>query len=335
MTNINNEKINSDFENNSSDIKNKNGDESQSFYTKKRFIIPFILIVIAAVFAWKWYQAQLGFVSTDDAFIDADKLTVSSKILGRIISLNYDEGDTVKAGDIFAVLDSTDIYAQKNEAEALLFTSRGNINLEKVNLAKAQEDFDRAESLFKSYVISKEKYDNAFHSLEQAKARYELTKSGLKTAAARLNVIKVQLTNTVISSPLNGVIGKRWVMEGDVVQPGQPIYTVFDVNNVWVTADLEETKLASIENGNMVQITVDTYPDQKFAGKVYLMGSNTASQFSLIPPANASGNFTKITQRVPIRISIYPVDENGNRVNDKNIRLLPGMSVEIKIKLKD
>ncbi len=335
MANEDSEIKNSNNKKNNSDNGNKNGDESQSFYTKKRFIIPLILIIIAAVFAWRWYQAQLGFVSTDDAFIDADKLTVSSKILGRIISLNFDEGDTVKISDVFATLDSTDLYAQKNESEALLSASRENINLEKVNLEKAQEDFNRAELQYESNIISKEKVDNARHALDQAKAKYELAKSNLKTSTARLNVIKTQLTNTVISSPINGVIGKRWVLHGDVVQPGQPIYTVFDVNNVWVTADLEETKLASIQNGNKVQITVDTYPDQKFAGEVYLMGSNTASQFSLIPPANASGNFTKITQRVPIRISIYPVDENGNQVHDKNIRLLPGMSVEIKIKLEN
>ncbi|MDY0082562.1 MAG: HlyD family secretion protein [Ignavibacteriaceae bacterium] len=335
MANEDNEIKNSNNKLNNSDNGNKKGDESQSFYTKKRIIIPFIVIAIAAVFAWRWYQAQLGFVSTDDAFIDADKLTVSSKILGRIISLNFDEGDTVKISDVFATLDSTDMYAQKNESEALLSASRENINLEKVNLEKAQEDFNRAELQYESNIISKEKFDNARHALDQAKAKYELAKSNLKTSTARLNVIKTQLTNTVISSPINGVIGKRWVLRGDVVQPGQPIYTVFDVNNVWVTADLEETKLASIQNGNKVQITVDTYPDQKFAGEVYLMGSNTASQFSLIPPANASGNFTKITQRVPIRISIYPVDENGNQVHDKNIRLLPGMSVEIKIKLEN
>ncbi len=336
MANKDSEKQSAEIINNSADENENNGsDVSQSFYTKKRFIIPFILTAIVIVFAWRWYVAQLGYVSTDDAFIDANKLTVSSKILGRITALNYDEGDTVKIGDIFATLDSVDLYAQKNEAEALLFSSKENINLEKVNVAKAQEDFNRAESQYKSNIIPKEQFDNAFHALEQAKARYELAKSNLKTASARLNVIKTQLTNTVIYSPMNGVIGKRWVLQGDVVQPGQPIYTVFDVNNVWVTADLEETKLGSIENGNKVQITVDTYPDQKFAGEVYLMGSNTASQFSLIPPANASGNFTKITQRVPIRISIYPVDENGNQIHDKNIRLLPGMSVEIKIKLKD
>jgi membrane fusion protein (multidrug efflux system) len=311
----------------------KNGDESQSFYTKKRFIIPIVVIAIAAVFAWRWYQAQLGFVTTDDAFIDANKLTVSSKILGRITSLNYDEGDTVKLGEVIVRLDSTDLYAQRNESEASLSYSKENINLEKVNLDKAQEDFNRAESQYKSNIIPKEQYDNARHALEQAKARYELSKSNIKTSAARLNVIKTQLSNTIISSPMNGVIGKRWVLKGDIVQPGQPIYTVFDLKNIWVTADLEETKLGSIKNGDKVEIFIDAYPDQKFTGEVYLIGSNTASQFSLIPPANASGNFTKVTQRVPIKISIQPVDDNGNPVRNKNINLLPGMSAEIQIKI--
>ena len=311
----------------------KNGEESQSFYTKKRFIIPIIVIAIAAVFAWRWYQAQLGFVTTDDAFIDANKLTVSSKILGRITSLNYDEGDTVKLGEVIVRLDSTDLYAQRNESEASLSYSKENINLEKINLDKAQEDFNRAESQYKSNIIPKEQYDNARHALEQAKARYELSKSNIKTSAARLNVIKTQLSNTIISSPMNGVIGKRWVLKGDIVQPGQPIYTVFDLKNIWVTADLEETKLGSIKNGDKVEIFIDAYPDQKFAGEVYLIGSNTASQFSLIPPANASGNFTKVTQRVPIKISIQPVDDNGNPVRNKNINLLPGMSAEIQIKI--
>ena len=311
----------------------KNGDESQSFYTKKRFIIPIVVIAIAAVFAWRWYQAQLGFVTTDDAFVDANKLTVSSKILGRITSLNYDEGDTIKLGEVIVRLDSTDLYAQRNESEASLSYSKENINLEKVNLDKAQEDFNRAESQYKSNIIPKEQYDNARHALEQAKARYELSKSNIKTSAARLNVIKTQLSNTIISSPMNGVIGKRWVLKGDIVQPGQPIYTVFDLKNIWVTADLEETKLGSIKNGDKVEIFIDAYPDQKFAGEVYLIGSNTASQFSLIPPANASGNFTKVTQRVPIKISIQPVDDNGNPVRNKNINLLPGMSAEIQIKI--
>jgi membrane fusion protein (multidrug efflux system) len=331
---------NKDRDNEKSDMKNdntamENGDNSQKFYKQKRIIIPAIILIIAAVVALKWYQSRLGYVSTDDAFIDADKLNVSAKILGRITSLNFDEGDTVKPGQVIVALDSTDLIAQRNESEANLSYSRENIILEKVNLEKAQEDFNRAEAQYKSNIIPKEQFDNARHALEQAKARYNLARSNIKTSAARLNVIKTQLSNIVITSPMRGVIGKRWVLKGDIVQPGQPIYTMFDLKNVWVTADLEETKVEEIKNGDKVEISVDAYPDQNFAGEVYLIGSNTASQFSLIPPANASGNFTKVTQRVPVKISIYPVDENGQPVDEKGIKLLPGMSVEIKVKIQE
>jgi membrane fusion protein (multidrug efflux system) len=309
--------------------------ESRDFYKQKRIIIPLIIFIVLGVFAWKWYRGQLGYVSTDDAFIDADKLNVSTKMLGRITSLNFDEGDTVKAGQVIVTLDSTDLVAQRDESAASLSSAKESINLAKVSLDRAQDDFDRAESQYKSNIIPKEQFDNAKHALNEAKAKYVIAKSLTRTSAARLEVIKTQLDNTVIISPMNGVIGKRWVLKGDVVQPGQPIYTMFDLKNVWVTADLEETKLASIKNSDKVEISVDAYPDQKFAGEVYLIGSNTASQFSLIPPANASGNFTKVTQRVPVKISIHPVDETGKPVNKNSIKLLPGMSVEIKVKIKE
>ncbi len=107
------------------------------------------------------------------------------------------------------------------------------------------------------------------------------------------------------------------------------------MKNIWVTADLEETKLSSIKIGDKAEISVDAYPDQKFEGKIFQLGSNTASQFSLIPPSNASGNFTKVTQRVPIKISIEPVTKTGQPDPNENINLLPGMSVEISVKVNN
>ena len=129
---------------------------------------------------------------------------------------------------------------------------------------------------------------------------------------------------------MNGVVSKRWALVGDVVQPGQPVFSIYDVKNIWVTANLEETSLAALQSNNIVEITVDSYPDEKFSGKVFQIGSNTASQFSLIPPNNASGNFTKITQRVPVKISI---ERNAGANPHRRIDLLPGMSVEIKVKV--
>ena len=303
-------------------------------FKKKKIIIPFFIILIAAIIGVYWYIGQLGYVSTDDAFVDGNQLSVSSKILGRITNLKVDEGDSVKQGQLLVQLDPTDLEAQENQAKAMLALDQESITLAKVNVEKAQDDFNRAQTQFKDNVIPKEQFDHMQKALEAAKAAYNISLSKVGTAKAQLKVIKTQLQNTEIFSPMDGVVAKRWVLAGDVVSPGQPIFTIYNLKDIWVTADLEETKLASIHIGDTVDISVDTYPNQDFKGQVFQIGSNTASQFSLIPPSNASGNFTKVTQRIPIKISIKPVAANGQQDPPKNIKLLPGMSVEIKVKVK-
>ena len=315
----------------------KNEDENIDnvpLFRKKKIVIPTLIILIAVAIGIYWYIGQLGYVSTDDAFIDGNKLSVSSKILGRITSLNVDEGDSVKQGQLLVQLDSTDFKAQENQAEAMLALDNESITLAKVNVEKAQDDFNRAQTQYKDNVIPKEQFDHMQKALEAAKASYNIALTKIGTANAQIKLIKTELQNTQIYSPMDGVVAKRWVLAGDVVSPGQPIFAIYDLKNIWITADLEETKLAQIHIGDTVEISVDTYPDQTFRGQVYQIGSNTASQFSLIPPSNASGNFTKVTQRVPIKISIKQVKNNGKEDPDESIKLLPGMSVEIKVKVK-
>jgi membrane fusion protein, multidrug efflux system len=305
------------------------------FYRKKKIFIPTLIILIVAVLGVYWYIGQLAYVSTDDALIDSNRLSVSSKILGRITELTVDEGDSVKQGQLLVQLDSTDLKAQEILARAALNLARESIKLSRVNLSTAQEDFNRAEKQYEGKIISEENFQHIQSALEAAKAQLNIDKTKVETSRAHLNVIKTELLNTSIYSPMNGVLGKRWVLKGDVVQPGQPIFTIFDLSNIWVTAYLEETKLSSINIDDKVEISVDAYPDQNFSGKVYQIGSNTASQFSLIPPSNASGNFTKVTQRIPIKISLEPVNEMGSPDPSDNLKLLPGMSVEIKIKIRE
>jgi len=303
-------------------------------FKRKGVIIPFFIILIAAIGGIYWYIGQLGYISTDDAYIDGNQLSVSTKILGRITKLTVDEGDTVKTGQLLVKLDSTDLMAQENQAKAMVELANESIKLAQVNVAKAQDDFNRAQKQYSDKVIPKEKFDHALKAFEASKAELNIDKTKIGTAEAQLNVVKTELNNTNIYSPMNGVVGKRWVLKGDVVQPGQPIFTIFDMKNIWVTADLEETKLTNIHIGDKVQIFVDTYPNQNFEGKIFQIGSNTASEFSLIPPANASGNFTKVTQRIPIKISIEHISSNGQHSQSDPIQLLQGMSVEIKINVK-
>ena len=301
--------------------------ESVPIYRKKRILIPLFIFIIIGAIAWYWYIGHKGYVSTEDAFIDADKATISSKIPGRIINLKFAEGDTIKMGQVLAALDTSDLKAQEKQFIAATINANESITLAKVNLEKAKDDFARAQSQYRDNIITKEQYDHSAKALDAAQAEYNISLTKPAMSKAQQEVVKAQLKNSTIYSPIDGVIARKWILEGDVVQPGQPIFTIFDMKNIWITAQFEETRLALVTMGAQVEISVDTYPDIKLSGKVIQIGSNTASQFSLIPPNNASGNFTKVTQRVPVKISI----EKGN----SNVNLLPGMSVEVRVKVRN
>lgn len=313
---------------------NNSADESIDevpLFKKKRMIIPLLLLLTAAVVGgYLWYMNMQDFVSTDDAYVDANSVSISSKILGRIVYLGTDEGDTVKAGEVLVRLDNSDLKAQEASAKAGFELVQKSIPLAQVNVSCAQDDFNRGETQYKSGIITKEQYDHLQKTLEAAKAEYNIDVSKISSAKSQIGVIESQLNNTTIAAPMDGVVAKRWVLTGDVIQPGQPIFTIYDLKNIWITANLEETKLTHLRLGEPVEIDVDSYPNVKFSGKVFEIGNYTASEFSLIPPNNASGNFTKVTQRVPIKISI---DDPTTTSNQQPI-LRPGMSVEVSVKVK-
>lgn len=296
---------------------------------KKRllFLSMFLAVIVGLVYVY-WYFNLRGFISTDDAFIDGDRVSLAAKMLGRITSLAVDEGDRVSKEQLLVQLDDSDLQAQKTQAEANLDLARQSVALSRVNLQKAQDDYNRGTTQFKSQIITQEKYDHISKALDMARAQYGIELARVKTADAQLGVIQTQIQNTRIAAPFSGVVAKKWALVGDVVQPSQPILTINDNENVWVTANFEETKLASIHPGDPVQISVDAYGDSEFEGNVILIGAAAAAEFSLIPPNNASGNFTKVTQRVPVKISIRPV---SNQQGDPPL-LLPGMSVEVRVR---
>ncbi|MGA9118361.1 MAG: HlyD family secretion protein [Bacteroidota bacterium] len=298
-------------------------------YRMKRVIIPSaIVLIIAAAGAWYYYTQIRGFDSTDDAFIDGNRVSVSSKILGRIIDLNADEADTVKQGEVLVRLDDADLKAQEAQSRAMLDDARQATSLAEVNVQRATDDYNRAETQYKTRVISQEQFEHARSALAAARSQQKMAMTRVATAEAQVNVVKTSLQNTVITSPMNGVVAKRYALPGDVVQPGQPILSVYDLGSVWVTANFEETKISSLHVGDPVEIDVDAYPNAKWTGRVYQFGASTASQYSLIPPNNASGNFTKVTQRIPVKIMI---DRQGPTAGDDPRPLLPGMSVEVRV----
>lgn len=322
-----------------------------------KIYIPLTVIVLAIVSgAIYWYIDYSSYIKTDDAYVASDNISVSAKMMGRITKLYAQEGDSVKAGALLAELDSVDLLAQKSQliagkyqtiantaqAEAKYVFDKKSIKVLEIGLSKAEDDFARAKVQYNGGVMSKEQYEHVVKALEAARAQYEAaqaqlnvskaqigsSESAVKTAQAQIGVISTQIANTRLYAPVDGVIAKRWLLPGDITQPGQSLYTVNNNSKFWILVYLEETKVGKLHIGQKAKFTLDTYPDVVFTGKIFTIGSSTASQFSLIPPNNASGNFTKVTQRIPLKISIDATEEG---VPLTSFNLLTGMSAVVKI----
>jgi membrane fusion protein, multidrug efflux system len=322
----------------------------------KVYIPLIILIAVIIGGGVYWYHQYSKYISTDDAHVDADNISVSSKILGRVARVYAEEGDSVKKGMLLAEIDSSDLLAQKKQSfamkdqaiasqaqsEAKFKYDEENIKVQEVNLEKAQDDFTRAKNQFAGDVITKEQFDHAKKGYESAKAlldaaKTQLTvsktqinsaKASVETSNAQIDVVTTQISNTRLYAPVDGLLAKRWLLPGDVVQPGQSVMTVTNNHKFWVIVYIEETKLSNIHLNQKAIFEIDAFSGVTFTGKIFAIGSNTASQFSLIPPNNASGNFTKITQRVPLKISI---DGTENNRSPSAYKILAGMSVVVKI----
>jgi len=307
------------------------GRPRKPFYKRKRVLIPIgVLLVVVVAGIWYYLRVTSGTISTDDAFLDADRVEVSAKVLGRIVDLTVDEGSRVAAGQVLVRLDETDLLSQVEQAKSGLELAKTSLPLAKVGLDRATDDFARAEVQFKGSVITKEQFVHARQAMEAAQAEYGVALSRVDVAKAQLGVVETQLANMTLTAPFDGIVAKRWLIAGDIAAPGQPILSIYRTDLVWVTANLEETKLARVKLEAPVEISVDTYAGRGFKGYVGLIGHYTASQFSLIPPNNASGNFTKVTQRVPLRVYFEGLTPEVLR----DYPLRPGMSAEIKIRIE-
>jgi len=364
---------------------------------KWALIVFIVVAVVAGVFVWQYYSVR---ESTDDAQVDGHIYSVSSRVSGTVIALNFDENDFVKRGQLLAELDPKDYQVAVQRAQADLAdasanaraastgvpitsttstsgvsTARANLNAAQkevdaarartreaqANYNKAAQDLKRFEQLVKKDEISQQQYDAALAAEQAAKAALDAAQAQVATAeshvaqaqanlqssltapqqiqvqqakagAAQANVqtreaalaqTQLNLGYTKVVAPVDGVAGKRAVEVGQVIQPGQPITSVVDLGDIWVTANFKETQLKKMQVGQSAKIHVDAY-DRDINGKVDSIGGATGARFSLLPPENATGNFVKVVQRVPVKITF-------NKSEDPENKLRPGMSVVVTV----
>jgi membrane fusion protein (multidrug efflux system) len=272
-----------------------------------------------------WLHSR-NFVSTDDAYTTTHVHEINARVAGTVQSVNVDDNQLVKAGQTLVTLDQPDFKAAADQAHAQVLQRRSAADQARANLDHAQSDYDRITKLSHEKVVSKQDLDNATAALKTANAAMGAATADLAAAEAALASAQLQLSYTTIKAPADGVIAKKTVETGERIQPGQALMAVVE-RNVWVLGNFKETQLARMRVGQHVEVKIDAIPDHKFGAHIDSLQPGTGSTFALLPPDNATGNFTKIVQRVPVKIVF---DEIGNYRS----RVVPGLSCEPKVDLR-
>jgi RND family efflux transporter MFP subunit len=263
--------------------------------TKRARMVGIVVLILAVVGAIAWRFLFYPYVSTDDARVSAVLVRVAPEgIGGRIVKINVKEGDTVKKGDVLVELDHRIAEAQLKKAKA-----RADL---------ATRDFKRTNSLVSQRGLAAKELD--------------IAKSSAATAEAELQLAEVAMDNTSIRSAVDGVVVQKSSEEGNIIEPGQTVLTVADTDHAWIAANIEETAVGEVRVGQAVRVIIDE--GGELSGHVSEIRASVASQFALIPSDNGAGNFTKVVQRVPIKVELDP---HADR------KLRAGQSVEIKIRV--
>jgi membrane fusion protein (multidrug efflux system) len=323
-----------------------------------------LAVLVLAAIAWTIWYFIVGrwYESTDDAYINGNIVQITPRIAGTVISIGADDGDFVKQGQVMVQLDKSDADVELQRASANLANTvrrvrglystvtgaQAQVAVEKVALQKAQADYNRRRDLAKSGAISAEELAHARDALTAALSALTTSEQQLQTnkvlvddtvvashpdvkaAAAQYRAAYLDDVRTVMVAPVTGYVAKRSVQVGQRVQPGAALMAVVPLHEVWVDANFKETQLTHMRIGQPVEITSDVYGGSvKYKGRVESLGVGTGSAFSLLPAQNATGNWIKIVQRIPVRV----VFTDSAQLDQHPLRI--GMSLDTEVNLHD
>ena len=315
--------------------------------------VPLLLVGGAATY----YIANDHYVSTDNAYVQQDKVSISAEVGGRIIDVAVHENDVVNEGDLLFRIDPEPYRIAIEQADAAIaaaqvrvsaleteFQTTGvDIDSAREDVAFYEKEYQRQSALMQAGFTTRARLQAAEHALSDARSRVaaalaDATKAraalatgsaapgvnpAIKAGQAQRDQALLNLSRTEIRAPVSGIVS-----QADRLQPGQmmvqglPGVTIVASNKSWIEANFKETDLAHMRVGQPAEITFDAYPDLKVRGKVSSIGAGTGSEFSVLPAQNANGNWVKVTQRVPVRISI----------TDKPKRaMIAGLSAHVRI----
>ena len=331
---------------------------------KRKFMLLVLAaaVVLSGAGVWAYHEFYGRWSeSTDDAYVNGNVVEITPLVTGTVVSIGADDGDLVHEGQVLVNFDPNDAEIGLENAQANLARTvrqvrglysdvdgmKAQVNAQKAEVQKAQDNFSRRKNLAASGAISQEELSHARDDLTSAQNALANAEQKLKTtsalvddtvvsshpdvmaAAAQLRQAYLNNSRSVLIAPVTGYVAKRSVQLGQRVQPGTALMAVIPLDQLWIDANFKETQLRDMRIGQPVEIETDLYgSDVKYSGTVDSLGAGTGSAFALLPAQNATGNWIKIVQRVPVRIHV-----NAEELAKHPLRV--GLSTMVDVNLRD
>jgi membrane fusion protein, multidrug efflux system len=330
---------------------------------RKRALIILAVVVVLGGLIWLSHIYLVGrfYQSTDDAYISSDLVQITSEVPGTVLSVNVDDTQSVERGQVLTVLDPADAQVAINGAEAQLaravrnvrglFAQRDQLQAQiaqhVADLKRAQDDLDRRQGLLADGAVSGEELSHSRDTLAVARAGLDAAREQLNATEAQIQGTSIEthpqvldaeaavrnaalaLHRTELRAPVSGVIAKRSVQVGQRVAAGAPLMALVPLDDVWVDANFKEVQLRSMRVGQPVTLHADLYGSAvDFHGRLAGLSAGSGSAFALLPAQNASGNWIKIVQRIPVRITLDPQELKAHP-------LRVGLSMTVRVDVHD
>ncbi|GGD92128.1 efflux RND transporter periplasmic adaptor subunit [Caballeronia grimmiae] len=330
---------------------------------RRRLMALIVLVIVIAAVAYGLYYFLVArfHEDTDDAYVNGNVVQITPQVVGTVISVNADDTQTVKAGDPLVALDPADSKVALDQSEANLAQTvrqvrtffvnnnqyEAQIALRKSDLSRAQDDLRRRLTVAQTGAVSQEEISHARDAVRSAQAALDAAQQELASnrsltanttianhpnvlaAAAKVRDSYINYARNTLPAPVTGYVAKRSVQVGQRVAPGNPLMAIVPLNAVWVDANFKEVQLKHMRIGQPVELTADLYGSGVvFHGKVIGFSAGTGSAFSLLPAQNATGNWIKVVQRLPVRIQLDPKE-----LEQHPLRI--GLSMNVDVTIKD
>ncbi|SAK91836.1 secretion protein HlyD family protein [Caballeronia temeraria] len=335
----------------------------QSNGKRRALMTLIVLVIIIAAIAYGLYYFLVArfHEATDDAYVNGNVVQITPQVVGTVISVNADDTQTVKIGDPLVALDPADSKVALEQAEANLAQTvrqvrtffvnnnqyEAQIALRKSDLSRAQDDLKRRMQVAQTGAVSQEEISHARDAVRGAQAALDAAEQELASnrsltanttiadhpnvlaAAAKVRDSYINYARNTLPAPVTGYVAKRSVQVGQRVSPGNPLMAIVPLNAVWVDANFKEVQLKHMRIGQPVELTADLYGSSVvYHGKVIGFSAGTGSAFSLLPAQNATGNWIKVVQRLPVRIELDPKELEAHP-------LRIGLSMNVDVTIKD